>query len=43
MLGMGKCEGRCGVCVEVCWGVKEGEGKCGIGVGKGVGMWGKMW
>ena len=26
---------------EVCWGVRESEGKCGVG--KCVRMWGKVW
>ena len=30
-----------GKCGKVCWGVREGEGRCGIGVRKCVWMWGK--
>ena len=29
-------------CGKACWGVREGEGRCGIGVGKCVRMIGKM-
>ena len=25
------------------WGAREGEGRCGVGVEKCVGMWKKMW
>ena len=31
-----------GKCGKVCWGVREGEGRCNIGVGKYVRMWGKV-
>ena len=31
-----------GKCGKVCWGVRENEGKIGIGIGKCFGMWGKM-
>ena len=44
---MGKCErrsaGGVGKCGKVCLGVREGDGRCGIGIGKCVGMWKKMW
>ena len=33
---MGEGVGKCG---KVCWGVREGEGRCGVSVG----IWGKMW
>ena len=40
--GEGRCR-VCGKCGKVCLGVREGERRCGISVGKCVGMWGKMW
>ena len=46
-LGVGKCEvggaDRMGKCGKVRWGVREGDGRYGIGVRKCVGMLGKMW
>ena len=32
-----------GKCGKVCWGVREGEGRCGIGIEKCVRMWEKVW
>ena len=33
--------GGVGKCGKMCWGVREGEGRCGIGVGKCIRMWGR--
>ena len=32
-----------GKCGKVCWGVREGEGRCGKGVRKCVRMWESVW
>ena len=40
--GEGRCEERCRGAGKVCWGEREGEGRCGIGVEKCVEMWRKM-